>query len=163
MRSARATASIDAPLSRAWELLLDMSRYPEWNPFIFKVDEISGPLAVGTDFKLHVRWQDGSGVATSREQVTVLEPPAAGADGRIRAVFSYRYIDLLARMGLLRAERTHILTQSPGGPVFYETQDDFAGLMSPFIPVARVQQGFEAQTQAMRATLENEARSKAVS
>lgn len=154
MPTARASASFDAPIAAAWEVLTDLAAYSTWNPFIVRVDAPTTALAVGSEITLHVKWPDGSGGASSRERVSIFEPPSAQPDGSLRARFMYVYIDTLDRLHLLRATRVHALTQAPGGATVYETQEDFSGLMARVVPLRKVQAGFDVQTSAMKARVE---------
>lgn len=63
---------IDAPPDRVWAILIDGSRYAEWNPEIFGID---GRLAAGAKITASVRLGDG---ATRRVpmRVTELTAPA---------------------------------------------------------------------------------------
>ncbi len=151
----RATASIDVPIAHAWTGLTDLSSYCAWNPFIPHIDGLQGPLGVGSAFCLEVKWLDGSGSVKAEERVTVFQPPASGPDGVRRAVFSYAPTGLLARLWLVRAGRTHVLTQRPGGPTLYETEERFTGALAALVPLRKVQAGFDAQTAAMKERLES--------
>lgn len=155
MSWARAATSIDVPIAHAWAGLTDFASYSTWNPFITRVDGIEGPLGVGSKFCLHVAWSDGSGVVSSWERTTVFEPPTATADGVQRATFTYVACGQLDRFGLVRATRAHRLTQHPGGPTLYETEEKFTGAIAAFVPLKKVQQGFNAQTAAMKVQLES--------
>lgn len=43
------TISIDAPLSRAWELTLDVESWPQHTPTITKIERLdSGPIGIGS-------------------------------------------------------------------------------------------------------------------
>ena len=67
-----AAAEIDAPLETVWSVLTDTDRYPEWNPFVVRV-ECEQPPHVGTPIRLHVEFAGGKQVAP--ERITVVEPP----------------------------------------------------------------------------------------
>jgi hypothetical protein len=123
--------------------------------------DLATPLGVDSDILLRVRWQDGSGETTSPERVTVFSPPSMSShiaddssQGVERATFAYRYAGKLSALGLLRATRTHSLLQRPGGLTEYATEERFEGPLSRYVPLAKVQAGFDAQTQAMKASVE---------
>src|SRR5437867_1900263 len=46
------TEDINAPASRVWDVLLDFAEWPEWNPFIERVE---GKVEEGATIYLHVR------------------------------------------------------------------------------------------------------------
>lgn len=43
---------VDAPASRVWEVVSDLDRYPEWNPFVV---HCASTLAVGDPIEMRVR------------------------------------------------------------------------------------------------------------
>jgi hypothetical protein len=141
MPAAETAIDIDAPIDTIWSVMLDFPSYPEWNPFIIGYE---GPktLAIGTRFRLTVEWANKKR-ASSVEQVTGLEPYA----------LVYRYADLPSVFGLVLAERQQILT-AKDGRVHYWTRDAFRGPLTPFLPLAAVQDGFERQARALKARAE---------
>lgn len=144
MRRAFSEATIQAPIETIWRVMTDFSRYHEWNPFIVGVDGAPDQMSVGATFRLHVKWHDGGG-ASSGELCTRLEPPANG-----RALFAYRFTGPLDRFGLVRAERVQTL-EVKDGAVHYRSEELFRGVLTAFIPLARVQRGFEAHAAALQA------------
>ncbi len=148
MRTARTPLDNDAPLARVWQIVADLSRYHEWNPFIVGVDNIPDELVVDHPFRLRVRWHNGR-ETTSAERFTDITPPA---DDHAR--LEYRFDGLLHRTGLVRAVRSQTLQQAPGGPTRYATAEHFTGLLVRFIPLAAVQDGFERHARALKARAE---------
>jgi uncharacterized protein YndB with AHSA1/START domain len=63
---------IDAPASVVWEVLTDLPRYREWNPFTVQVES---PLQVGDPVDLHIPipGQHGAEMVV-REYVVAVEP-----------------------------------------------------------------------------------------
>lgn len=49
MKTLNTNIIIDAPLSKVWNILMDHSSYPDWNPFILN---ISGSTQVGEDLSV---------------------------------------------------------------------------------------------------------------
>jgi hypothetical protein len=148
---AEATAQIDAPIEVVWRVMTDLAAYPEWNPFVVSIDAKEAPR-LGSRMKLHVRWSDG-GTATSDEEVTQLDQPSGG-----RATFAYRFTGPLDALGLVKAVRVQALEQSAGGPTIYTTREEFGGLLTRFLPLAKVQDGFERHARALKARAESLAR-----
>lgn len=66
----RTETEINATAQEVWEVLADLKRYPEWNPFTY---EALGELKMGAEIKLKVRFPDGSEMRT-RHYVCALEP-----------------------------------------------------------------------------------------
>jgi uncharacterized protein YndB with AHSA1/START domain len=48
----RETLEIEAPVARVWEVIADLARYPEWNPFVVAV---RSSLEVGAPIVMRVR------------------------------------------------------------------------------------------------------------
>jgi len=64
---ARATALIDAPAERVWDILTGIERWPEWNEQVAWT-RLNGSVAAGTGF----RWRAGG--VTIRSRLLELEP-----------------------------------------------------------------------------------------
>jgi hypothetical protein len=157
MIEAGGSIEVAVAIEDAWRTLTDLPSYPLWNPFVVRIESGPDPVRVGDRLRLHVRWPDGRGGERVDELVTTVHPPTVDAAGVARAEFAYRYVSWLGRLGLVRAVRTQVLTQPPGGPTTYTTREEFQGPLARFVPLARVQAGFDAQLQAMRAWLERTA------
>jgi len=146
MISARVDVELERPLAEVFESLVNFADYPRWNPFVVKV-EGADRAVLGAQLKFHVRWP-GGGSATSGEVVTRVNPPSA--DGNTAEVV-WRFTGLLPALGLVRAERVQRLTRVSPTRTRYESEEVFHGLLTAFIPLAKVQAGFEAQARAMAA------------
>lgn len=151
--SASTRISIDAAPDAIWAVMLDLSRYHEWNPFIVQVDGAAAVLTAGSEFALHVRWPRGGG-ARSAERVTRLEPPTRTGES-LKAAFAYRFTGPLASFGLVRATRVQTLEQAAEGQaVLYRSEEVFDGLLHRFIPLSQIQAGFDAHAKALKARAE---------
>ena len=140
---AEATIDIDAPLARVWAVMLDFPRYGEWNPFIVRA-ELTGPPQIGAALRLQVRWHDGTG-ATSGERITELTPPT-------RLV--YRFTGPLHTLGLVRATRVQRLEPLPNDRTRYITREDFNGLLTAALPLAKIRDGFTRHARALKSRAE---------
>ena len=150
MGTAAATATIDAPIGLVWDVMIDTAAYPEWNPFIVRVDLLDGPKpALGRRVRLHVRWDSG-GSAKATERITALDAPA---DGRAR--LDYDYGGPIAALGLVRGRRRQELIANDDGTTTYETDETLRGLLSWSAPLAKVQNGFERHAGALKARAES--------
>lgn len=149
----RARVEIEAPLDVVWSVVLDVDRYPEWNPFVVRA-ECASPPAVGDPIRLHVRWANGRS-ATSPERISAVEPPEVAADGVRRAALAYVYEGLPARLGLVRGTRWQRLSQPDGGPTTYDTVEEFAGPLVPLAGPGRVAEGFARHAAALKARAES--------
>jgi hypothetical protein len=149
----RARVEIEAPLDVVWSVVLDVDRYPEWNPFVVRA-ECASPPAVGDPIRLHVRWANGRS-ATSPERISAVEPPEVAADGVRRAALAYVYEGLPARLGLVRGTRWQRLSQPDGGPTTYDTVEEFAGPLVPLAGPGRVAEGFARHAAALKVRAES--------
>ncbi len=70
MQETRAEIDIKASPEKAWEVLTDFNSYPQWNPFIHR---INGDPKVGTKIKIHLYTSSGKS-RTYRPTVTRVEP-----------------------------------------------------------------------------------------
>lgn len=135
---------IDADIETVWRHMTDWDAYPQWNPFIVKVEFLGDRQAPNSKMKFYLRWQDGK-TGASIEQMARSAPPQNGA-----AELVYTYASLPARLGLLRATRVQQLRQV-GSQTAYVTREEFHGILARFVPLTAVQQGFTAQANALAA------------
>lgn len=142
-----AAADIDAPLDTVWSVMTDTERYPEWNPFVVRV-ECEQPPGVGTPIKLHVEFAGGKQV-TSPERITVMAAPYDDGGTR-RATLAYVFEGWPSRLGLVRGTRWQRLSQVGGGPTRYETVEEFSGPLVPLAGPARVEEGFGRHAEALK-------------
>lgn len=68
------TIDIEASPRAVWDVLIDFTAYPDWNPFM---DRIEGTAEVGAKLVVHLAAQGGGRGMTFRP--TVLVAPGAGA------------------------------------------------------------------------------------
>ncbi len=149
MMIATAAVDIDAPIEVVWSVILDFKNYQEWNPFIIGVKNVPDLLEIGSQFQLHVRWADGSTV-NSWETVTHLSGPSTVDGEPFMALLTYRYSSWLAKCGFVRASREQHLSQRKGEPTRYRTQESFQGLLTGFLPLSAVQDGFQRHAEALK-------------
>ncbi len=146
---AETTIEINAPVALVWKIMLDVRQYPDWNPFIIRVETPANVLSVGSRLVLHIRWANGSGMR-SAEKVTQIEPPTSTVRTRRRAVLAYRFNGWLHTLGLVRSTRLQWLEQGLGQPTTYRTREEFRGLLAAAVPLRDVQDGFERHAQALK-------------
>jgi hypothetical protein len=113
----RAETEIDAPIERVWQILMDIDRYGEWNPFTPRVETT---FEIGDPIHLHVRLL-GKHLMHRVEFITRNEPYTLGWDMTLGARF------------LLHAERVQVLTETPEGRTHYMTEDCFTGWLRPVV------------------------------
>ena len=113
----RAEVEIDAPIERVWQILTDIDRYGEWNPF---TPQAETTLEIGDPIPLHVRLV-GERLVRRVERVTRNEPYTLGWDMKMGARF------------LLYAERVQVLTAVDQNRTHYKTEDCFTGWLRPLV------------------------------
>lgn len=150
---AQSSVLINAPIEKVWQVMLDVKNYPLWNPFVVRVESADDVSLPGATMRLFVVWNTG-GKQSSGEQIEVAEAPAIGNDGIKRACWAYRFTGLLASIGAVKAVRYQWLEETPSGQTFYSTREEFSGWLCRFIPLAKVQDGFERQAKALAAYCE---------
>jgi len=106
--------TIDAPPEAVWAVLTDFASYPEWNPFVRKVE---GTFALGEVVELEV--QLGDETWNVKQKIVELEP------GRGYAWTSRSWYVLLATWGL-RSFR--IEPDGDGRCTFTDCEDTFGPL-----------------------------------
>jgi hypothetical protein len=150
-----ARETIDAPADLVWSVMVDLARYPEWNPFILRVKRRGGPQpSVGDDILLRVKFGNGREY-DSPERIVAIEPPVTGTDGVVRARLEYEYFNWLHRFHLIRGRRTQTLAQAPGESTVYETWERIHGLVGFVISQRAITGGFRRHARALKARAES--------
>ena len=127
------SGDIDAPASVVWQVLIDLDRYGEWNPYTVKV-ESSVKLQDKVD--LYLPKPDGSGeLMMQREYVLSYEPEKLLSWG-MKWVHPW----------FLGARRDQYLESLPNGKTRYYTTDSFTGVFTGSVMKqhgAWIKQGFD--------------------
>ena len=106
-----ATALVEAPLGRVWQILSDLRNWPNWNNGVSKI-RMDGPVEPGTTFV----WKAGGSKIVSRlEQV---EPPHRMAwTGKVLGIRAVHVWELAAEAGGTRV-RTEESFEGPLASLF---------------------------------------------
>ncbi len=139
---------IQASIHKVWEALIAVQQYHGWNPFIIEVKSTNTPPTEGAEMKFTIEWKDGSR-GTSKELVTSFVPPSK-VESYKEAEWSYRFASFLSVIGMIKATRFHMLTSEKEGETSYYTFEEFRGWGIKFLPIAKVQDGFDRQTKALK-------------
>ena len=132
------TLEIAAPAETVWQVLTDLPRYGEWNPFVVAA---SSSLVVGEPIDMRVRVVSFM-IQSQRETISQHDP------GR-------RYCYGLAKKGLgaLHSERCHVVTPMDSGGCRYESRFELAGWLSPLVALLvgrSLRRGFAEMSAAVR-------------
>ena len=132
---------VSAPATRVWDVLTDFAAFPDWNPFIRRIDGVLAPRA-----RLAVRIQPPGGrTMTFRPTVTRVEPERH---------FAWRGRTVVP--GLFDGE--HSFTLEPrGAGVRFQHDETFRGLLVPVLKRSldtTTRRGFEAMNAALKTRAE---------
>lgn len=141
-RAISATADIAAPRARVWEVLRDVARYPEWNPFTVSVQTT---FAIGDPVVMQVALRPPRTI----RQVERISSYVEGERFSWGVVMGPRWF--------LRADRLQLLEELPDGGTRYTTTDVFdgagVGLMTALVG-RYVARGFDDVARALKARCE---------
>lgn len=140
--------NIDAPQQLVWDILRDIRRYPEWNPFTERVITDFKP---GSPIELHVHLP-GRGRSVQREFITHLEPPSVMGWG----------MNILHDR-LLKARRLQTIEKLAPDRCCYHTEDHITGLLCPLVRLLYLKSmtaGFNAMAHALKHRAECEFQSQ---
>ena len=135
MKTMSATIQIDAPPEAVWAVLIDLGRYPDWNP-LFR--EASGQVAVGNRIKLRSVQPANGRMMTVQPKITVADPGA-----------ELRWVASLP--GIMSGEHRFTLTPADGGTRL-EQSETFRGLLTAFSgkTLAKAGASFQALNEALK-------------
>ncbi len=140
--------AIQASPQRVWDVLTDFAAYPQWNPFI---PRLNGSLETGSRLDVQLQPPGGRGM---RMRPTVL---AAAPSQELR---------WLGHLGIPRLfDGEHRFRIEPLGTdhVRFVQEERFTGLLAPLVFrfIERgTRQGFEAMNQALKARAEQSSSSR---
>jgi hypothetical protein len=131
---------INASPERVWQILSDTARFPEWNPFIRKMD---GELAAG-------------------KAITVLLQPVGGNAMTIRPTVlqvkpnrELRWIGHLFFPGIFDGEHIFEIEPVEENRVRFIQREQFNGILITFFNFDGTRGGFEAMNAALKARAES--------
>lgn len=131
------TVQIAAPAPVVWRVITDLSRYPEWNPF---VRECRSDLAVGSPIDMKVHLFAGATI-WQRERILTRE------DG-IRICYGLED----AFFGALSSTRCHVVSQIETDVTCYASRFELRGPLAPVVGTllgAALRRGFSSMTAAL--------------
>jgi hypothetical protein len=145
MRQIETRIDIAAPAGAVWQVLTDFPAYPDWNPFIRRLE---GEVRIGA--RLRVTMQPpGRRPMTFRPTVRVAKPER-----------ELRWLGHLLVPGLLDGEHAFVLEPGSAG-CRLRHEERFAGLLAGAFPgmLADTAKGFDALNAALARRVESAIRS----
>jgi hypothetical protein len=136
------SVEIGVPPEVVWNVITDLARYPDWNPFVVACDST---LEVGAPIAMRVRII--ASYAQSQTE-TVFEHEAGQR-------LSYGLSDV--PLGALRSLRSHLVVAAGTDRARYESHFELSGWLAPLVRVLvgnRLERGFKAMTEAIAARAE---------
>lgn len=146
-QTVRAEIEIDASPESVFDILSDLDRYPEWNPF---TPSIESTLEIGAPVRMRVRLLEGKRLFRQVEYVTACERPRRlcwGADIPFRRI--------------VRADRCQTLEPLENERTRYICTDEISGWLTPIVMRffgAAMQRGFEDCARALKQRAERPSR-----
>ena len=137
MKTVSATTQIDAPPMAVWAVLIDLGRYPEWNP-LFR--EASGEVAVGERITLRAVQPSNGRLMTVKAKIVAADPGA-----------ELRWVANLT--GIMSGEHSFVLTPLDGGTRLAQTEI-YGGLLAATVSVPRTETIFQAMNDALKQRVE---------
>ncbi|HXG27318.1 MAG TPA: SRPBCC domain-containing protein [Nevskiales bacterium] len=131
------TVDIDAPADVVWEVLTDLPRYGEWNPFVL---ECQSSLKPGEAIDMKVRL--GNRLQTANEVMLEFEP---------KRRFAYRMKPLPP--GALASYRSHDLNPLDGKRCRYVSHFELCGWLMPLVRALmgrQLEAGFAGMTDGLK-------------
>ena len=138
MKELRSQIEIGATAERVWQVLTDFAAYPEWNPFIRRVN---GRPEVDEQLVVRMRPTGAKGL-TFRPTVMRVEPNR-----------QLRWLGHLLVPGLFDGEHIFEIEELDQGRVLFTQREVFKGLLVPLLARSLdldTQRGFEEMNRALR-------------
>ena len=142
MKVIRSEIDVDAPVEKVWNIMIDLERYPEWNPFTPRVG--AKRIVVGEEFLLDCQMTEKQLLKDEREVFLAYEPEryrvcwgTSRTKGR-PGIKSYRW-QICQPLG---ERRTHFIN--------YE---EFHGILAPLVNLLygkKLQRGFDSYCRALK-------------
>lgn len=140
MRSIETTIDIDARPDAVWTVLTDFQAYPEWNPFVQRVD---GAPVHGERLAVRIHPPEGRAM-TFKPRVTTVE--------RERTL---EWMGRLFVRGLFDGRHTFELTPLQSGGTRFTHRETFSGiLVGVLLDEADIREGFDAMNTALKHRVE---------
>lgn len=144
MKKLQTEIIINASAAKVWTVLMDFSSYPQWNPFVQKID---GKAVVGE--KLRVELKNGKGVSVFKPTVMICETE-----------HKFEWLGSLPIPGIFNGQHYFHIEPISTTQVKFIHGENFSGLLAGLIMNQigqQTEQGFIAMNKALKARAEQTA------
>jgi hypothetical protein len=138
MKEIRAEIDIQASPEKVWQILTDLDKYPEWNPFLHHA---IGKVELGA--KVDVIFKSGAKNMTLHCIVTKVEP---NRELRWKYHVGFPF--------LFQGEHCFIIEPAGENLLHFVDKEIFTGLLIPMMVHENDRSGFEAEDQALKSRAE---------
>jgi hypothetical protein len=138
MKEIHTEIEIHASAERVWQVLTDFAAYPQWNPFIHRVE---GEIKAGVRLHVFVQLSGGKGMSF-RPTVLAAEPNRG-----------FRWLGHLWVPGLFDGEHSFAIERLDEDLVRFIQSERFGGLFLPLLTKMLdrdIQRGFEEMNRALK-------------
>ncbi|MCV2368719.1 SRPBCC domain-containing protein [Paucibacter oligotrophus] len=119
MKQLNTQVDVNAPISQVWEALLDLSKYGEWNPFIYQVD---GSCRLNEVVTVHMHIS-GKGFQQYRVKLTKIDEAAK----------AFYWLGHFHVRGLIDGDHRFELLRLPDGRTRVRQYELFRGILVPLV------------------------------
>ena len=144
MREIYTEIEIHASAEKAWEILMNFERYPDWNPFIKK---ISGKAEAGEKIEVFMQLPGGKSM-TFKPEVREINPNQ-----------EFRWLGHLFIPGLFDGEHIFKIESISENKILFIQKEKFKGIMVPLFwknLAPRTRSGFEGMNKALKSLAEEQ-------
>ena len=116
MKELRTEIEINGTVDKVWEVLTGFNLYPEWNPFIKRIE---GELKVGSQLNVYMETPGKKGM-TFKPVLKLLEPKN-----------EFRWLGSLLIPGIFEGEHIFQLEQISNNKIKFIHRENFNGILVP--------------------------------
>ena len=141
MKELYSEIEIEATSEQVWEILTNFADFPQWNPYLRRVSEVSGEIEVGAKLEMEVQPLGGS-ATTFKATLIKVEPNR-----------ELRWRGHIIMPGLFEAEHSFTIEPVDTNRVKFVQHEEFRGILAALMLRflgEKTQNGFEAMNQALK-------------
>jgi hypothetical protein len=138
MKELKTEIEINGTIDQVWDVLTDFSSFPEWNPFIKKIE---GELKISAQLKVLIEPPGGKAM-TFKAIVKILKPKS-----------EFWWLGSLLIPGIFDGEHIFQLEQINDNKTKFIHRENFSGLLVPLFWKSlnrNTRQGFEEMNKALK-------------